>query len=406
VSVTDAPAADDVVAATWELGVAALRSGDGPNVVVSPSSLVTALAMLGEGAVGDEAAPFDAALGAKGSTRTDAVNYLTTALSRYDGDPAVVQADTLPTTPMLHTAGRVVLDDDPQHAPAQAFLDRLQHGYGAGVLVTDLASDKGTKALSAWVDENTGGLVKKTAITPSPALVAVLQDAMVLAAAWQYPFNPYATYDASFAAAAPGNKAQPDLVPVLVPTMHAELSVAVVESDGWQAVRLGYTDDLSADLLLPPAQCVPPADGGEECTSPPDVYTNPGLVDPQVLANLSTALDTAQPTEVSLAVPTLDLVTTTDLVTVLTDLGIVGQGLTGVRADGKAVVVTQAVQQAVLQVDEDGTRAAAVTEIAMGEGALPPQEILEISFDRPFLFIIRDGTTGWPVLLASITDPR
>jgi len=375
-----------------------LRAGDGPNVVVSPSSLVSALAMYSEGAVKTEAAPFDAALGATGQDRTDAVSYLSAALARYDGDPAAVQAAKLPATPVVHTAQRVVLDDNPEHAPAQTFLDRLQRGYGAGVLVTDLGSDKGTAALSSWVNEHTGGLVKETAITPSPTLVAVLQDAVAFAGAWQQPFDPNSTDDADFAAAVPGST---DLTTVQVPTMHAELSVAVVQADGWTAVRLAYTDDLSADLLLPPSrESCPPGD------CPVWTETDPTMYQAPVLAGLSAALDNAPLVKVDLAVPTLDLKTTTDLMGLLTDLGIAGEGLTGVRADGEPVVLAQAVQQAVLKVDEDGTRAAAVTELAMGEGAAPPQEVLEIAFDRPFLFVVRDGTTGWPVFLASITDPR
>ena len=383
--VTDAVAADDVVTATWELGVATLRSGDGPNVVVSPSSLVTALAMLGEGAVGDqESAPFDAALGAAGQERTDAVGSLLTALSRFDGDPAVVQADTLPATPVLHTAQRLVMDDDADRSPAQTFLDRLQQGYGAGVLVTDLGSAKGMDALSAWVDENTGGMVKETAITPDPDTVAVLQDALVLAAAWQQPFDPGDTYDASFTV--PGTDQKQ------VPTMRAELDVAVVESDGWTAVRLPYADGLSADLVLPPQ--------GDSAAD------HPAQADAATLQALSDGLDSADTQRVVVFVPTLDLTSTTDLMDLLVSLGIDGDHpITGVRADRDPVAVGQAVQQTVLKVAEDGTRAAAVTEIGI-EAMAAPLQLEEIRFDRPFLFTVRDGTTGWPVLLAAITDPH
>ncbi|MCL2848454.1 MAG: serpin family protein [Micrococcales bacterium] len=396
--VTDAPALDDVVAATWELGLAAARTGQG-TVVVSPSSLVSGLAMLAEGATGTQTAPFDAALGAAGHQRTDAVNMLLAALGRYDGDPAAVRAARLPSTPVLHTAQRVVLDDDPDHAPAQGFLDRLQRGYGAGVLTTDLGSATGTAALSAWIEENTGGLVKRTAIVPDPTLVAVLQDAFVLAAAWQYPFDPAATYDADFAAVV---GTDPSTVTVQVPTMHNELRVPVVQADGWQAVRLPYTDDLSADLLLPPSrEHCPPGDCPVWTEIDPTMYQAP------VLAGLSAALDDAAARDVKVALPVLDLATTTDLMDLLTSLGIVDQPLTGVRADGGPVVVGQAVQQAVLKVAEDGTRAAAVTEIAAEDaGAEPPEEVLEVRFDRPFILVIRDGTTGWPVLLAVVTDPR
>jgi len=398
-TVTNAPARDDVVAATWELGLAAVRTGEG-TVVVSPSSLVAALAMLSEGAADGETAPYDAVMGATGQDRTDAVNMLLAALDRYDGDPATVQATTLPAAPVLHTAQRVVLDDD--FVPAQAFLDRLRRGYGAGVLTTDLGSDKGTAALSAWIDENTGGLVKETAIVPTPDMVVVLQDAFVLAAAWQHPFDPADTYDADFAAVVVSADPIPSSTTVQVPTMHNELRVPLVQADGWQAVRLPYTSDLSADLLLPPSrEDCPPGD------CPVWTELDPTMYEAQALARLSTALDDAQARNVKVALPVLDLATTTDLMDLLTSAGIVDQPLTGVRADGQAVVVGQAVQQVVLKVAEDGTRAAAVTEIAMEDGAAaPPKDLFEVRFDRPFVLVIRDQTTGWPLLLAVVTDPR
>ncbi|CAM5779725.1 serpin family protein [Cellulomonas persica] len=63
----------------------------------------------------------------------------------------------------------------------------------------------------------------------------------------------------------------------------------------------------------------------------------------------------------------------------------------------------QAAQQAVLRVDEAGTRAAAVTEVMAGEAA--PVATREVRFDRPFLLVVRDVTTGWPLFLASVADP-
>ncbi|MCL2848455.1 MAG: serpin family protein [Micrococcales bacterium] len=395
---TTAPAATaDVVAATWELGVLMLRAGEGPNVVVAPASLVTALSMLAEGAVGDESAPLDTAVGAAGEHRTKAVAWLVGALARYGGDPAVVQDEDLPATPVLHTAQGIALDDDTE--PAPAFLERLTKGYGAQVVVTDLSTQQGMDVLSAWVSQNTGGLVDTTGIQPDSETLAVLQDAFVLAAAWAQPFDPDGTYDADFWVPAPTGRT------VKVPTMHAELDVKVADIDGWVAVRLAYTPDLSADLLLPSGCC--PPDAVCDCANDPKV-DDPRRVAAPTLAALSTALDQAPSRTVELAVPTLDLATTTSLMQLLASLGIDDElGLTGVLANGDPVIVGQAVQQTVLQVAEDGTRAAAATEISIMPKSAPlPGEVEKIRFDRPFLLVIRDGTTGWPVLLASVNDPR
>ena len=380
VALADATSADDVVAASWELGFLALRAGqddDAGGAVVSPSSLVSALAMVTEGAVGDEGTPFDAALGASGEDRAAAVSALLTTLARYDGDPSAVGDDELPTTPVLHAAQRVVVDDDA--VVRQSYLDRLVRGYGAGVAQADLGSSALHEVLDPWVHEHSGGLVPRSALQPDPRMRVALQDAVVLAAAWQQPFLQPMTEDRPFVTAA-GER-------VDVPTMRGELQVATVQRDGWTAVRLPYADDLAADVLLPP--------------SGSDVATSPAAAGAGVVAGLSAALDAAQPRSVLVDLPTVDLTSTTDLMPVLDGLGITGTALSGV-VDGD-VTVGQAVQQAVLQVDEDGTRAAAVTEIAMLESG--PLVDLEVQFDRPFLFVVRDATTGWPVFLASVTDP-
>ncbi|GEL93766.1 serine protease [Cellulomonas composti] len=382
VAVADAGALDDVVAASWALGVETLQAvDDDAGAVVSPSSLVSALAMLAEGAVDGETAPFDAALGASGQERTDAVDALLAALARYDGDPALVAAEHPPTTPMVHTRQRVVVDDDARIA--QPYLDRLWRAFGAGVLVTDLASSDGKAALDAWVALETGGLVDRSAIVPDESLVTVLQDVVAFAAAWQQPFAEAGTSNAPFAI---GGGAGAD-----VPTMHALLTVPAVQRDGWVAVRLPYADDLHADVYLPP-------DGS-------DLATDPAGADPQVLSALSAALDDAAPVVVRLALPKLALRTTTNLAGVLDELGVGSQARTGVLADGSPVTLAQATQQAVLLVDEEGTRAAAVTELG-DAGSAAPLVDLEVDVDRPFLLAVQDGETGWPVFLAAVRDPR
>ncbi|WP_291755211.1 serpin family protein [Cellulomonas sp. 73-92] len=145
-----ATAVDPVVAATWRAGFAALAASDPADspggAVVSPASLLVALAMLAEGADGASAARLDEVLGAPGQERTDAVNALTAALARYEGDPAAVQAKELPAKPVVHVANQVVVDDG--WRITESYLARLVRGYGAGVLVTDLSSAAGKKRTS------------------------------------------------------------------------------------------------------------------------------------------------------------------------------------------------------------------------------------------------------------------
>ncbi|MDO8107909.1 serpin family protein [Isoptericola sp. b441] len=395
VTLVDAAAAEAVVAASWRAGFAALGAGSEPaGTVVSPASLVVALSMLAEAARGESAAALDTALGASGDARTDAINALSTTLARYEGDPAAVGAAELPEIPVVHLANQVVVDDE-QDAQ-QSYLDRLTAGYGAGVLVTDLASDEGKRDLDAWVREHTGGLVKKSAITPAPELVLVLQNAVALAARWATSFDPNLTQPDEFTRA-DGTSATVDMMQLGSP-------FAYVEREGWRAVRLPYLQvdegnpQLYADVMLPPE--------GSQAAG------DPTLADPAAVEALSVALGAQATTDVLLAMPKVDLTSSLDLLPVLDALGLGAltsaqtAHLDGLLVDPPAPpYVAQAVQQGVLQVDEDGTRAAAVTEMGIAAGAAPPANPVTMTVDRPFLIVITDGASGWPLFLAAVQDP-
>ena len=120
VGVDDVPEVAEAVRATDRLGLGLLALGEEPNAVTSPSSAAVALAMLAEGAGGTTADELDALLGASGEARGAAYNALTAQLAPLAGDPAVVQDDELPETPVVHLANAVVLDD--QARVRQAYL--------------------------------------------------------------------------------------------------------------------------------------------------------------------------------------------------------------------------------------------------------------------------------------------
>ena len=79
--------------------------------------------------------------------------------------------------------------------------------------------------------------------------------------------------------------------------------------------------------------------------------------------------------------------------------------LSGIALTPGDLCVDQAMQQAVLKVHEEGTVAAAVTELGVRETSMPIVE-LEMFFDRPFLFTVMHSDTDWPLFMAAIRDPR
>lgn len=390
VSLDEASALDGVLAANDALGAAMLSSSDATNAVASPFGAYVALSMLAEGARGDTAAAFEAALGAAGADRTASVSALREALLAYDGDPTLAAADQLPAAPLLHLADRVVLDDELDVEPD--FLAALARGYDAGVDTTDLGVDAAKAVLDEWVNRETGGLVRSSAITPHPDLRVVLQDAIVLAARWRVRFEPSDTTPAAFATGT-------DMVDV--DTLHgtAEADWTAHDVDGWTSVRLPYVEGFVADLVLPPAG------------------TDPADVSLDVLGGLRTgaeATDLAQGRPIGVAVPVLDLEPgPLDLLLALDAVGI-GElsrlsdlpDLGGITTT-ENLVLAQAAQQARLTLDEGGTVAAAVTELAADSTAaqVRPADAFVVTFDRPFLLRVADAETGLTLFLAAVRDP-
>lgn len=126
---------------------------------------------------------------------------------------------------------------------------------------------------------------------------------------------------------------------------------------GWQAVRLPYSGQrLHADVVLPPSG------------------TAPTELTPRLMDKLQQGLDAGRTRPVVLRMPVVQAESTLDLMPYLADRApsALNGGFGGIT--GGPVFIEQAMQQGVLVVDEEGTVAAAVTEIALAESgsAQPP----------------------------------
>lgn len=380
VNADEAVALPDLVAAADAVALELLAMAGDVTTVTSPASLQVALSMAAEGAEGQTLAELESLIGASGPQRSDGLNALTRTLADLDGDPAVVQQEELPDTPVVHRASRLVLDDS--LSVEQVYVDALARSYDALPQTTDLGGGDGKALLDAWVDEHTGGLIPRSAITPEPALKLVLQDAIVLAARWDQPFLAELTQPHSFTLPS-GEEVEVDMM-----NTGEARETLFAEVEGWKAVRLPYSGGrLSAEVLLPP----------------PGIAAS-GL-SPSVLTEIRRALDSEERTLLRLRMPVVDASSSLDLMPYLRQRApsSVEGGFGGITQ--QPLVLSQAVQQGVLAIDEDGTVAAAVTEVGMA-GSEPVEPPLELVVDRPYLVRICDGLTGWPLFLAHVTDPR
>ena len=244
---------------------------------------------------------------------------------------------------------------------AQLFVDpefSIKPAYHEAIAGWDVSIETGAiiqENLDEWARINTANLIQQSGITVTPETKLVLQNAITFAARWRERFNaPYTV------------------------------------SDGWRGGRLDYTDgELAAFVLIPDA--------------------DPGQVTPTMLKQAVSQL--CRPNEttglVRVGLPKLRLTTKKDLIPFLQYLGLAGNIDLPTMTNANPVDITQAVQQAIMLVDEEGTVASAVTEVgglAAAPGTIPEQPI-DIIADRPFYLVIGDVETGTPLFLSRISDP-
>lgn len=119
------------------------------------------------------------------------------------------------------------------------------------------------------------------------------------------------------------------------------------------------------------------------------------------------------PYAVSLSLPKFGVATRADLVPVLKAMGLT-VATDSTKADFSGLTtdvplyISNVIHQANLDVDEKGTVAAAATAVVMMAGGCTgpdPARTVSLSFNRPFLFLVRDQQTGAILFMGRVVDP-
>jgi serpin B len=212
----------------------------------------------------------------------------------------------------------------------------------------------------------------------------VLTNAIYFNAAWKKPFDEDRTADGPFYLIDGGQ--------VTVPMMKQTNRFGYARGNGYQAVELSYNGtELSMVILLP-------ASGNFRAFEE-------GLRSGQVGA----AIRHLQSTMVSLTMPQFEFDSQFELKDTLSAMGMRDaffpddadfSGMTGNRT----LYISAVVHKAFVSVDEAGTEAGAATAVIMpvGDG---PELPVEVTIDRPFIFLIRDIETGAVLFVGRVLNP-
>ena len=382
------PATDAVLAFTADLHRAlAARGAAAGNLVSSPYSVVAALAMARAGARGRTAEELDAVLHAP----SPAPERLASGLNALDrlltSRAGAVERPGLPDAEISLDVANSLWGQRGTGWEA-AFLDALARDFGAGMHLVDYrgATEAARRAINAWVGERTHERIPE--LIASGVLDAmtrlVLVNAVYLKAPWETPFAEHGTEDAPFT--------RLDASTVAVPMMRASaLAAGVGKGSGWTAVNLRY-----AGSTLAMAVVVPDRGRFAEVER---------ALDGARLRRLLTGFRSAQ---VDLRMPRWTFRTGVELSDVLAALGMPTAfgnqaDFTGMSATER-FVVGAVVHEAFVAVDEQGTEAAAATAVVLRALSMPRVD-LELTVDRPFLFVVHDVETATPLFIGRVTDP-
>jgi len=358
------------------------RADPRANLVLSPSSLASGLGMAYLGARGATARAMDGVLhlpAAGGQALAAGLQARSAALRGLDGPGVTVNAsDQVWADPSLITL--------------RSYLNAVATGYDAGVAKVPLLHRPGqaTQEIDQAIATATHGLIPQLLAPGSLQDIGwVLTDALYLKASWATPFQASETGPGPFTTAA-GHQVSAQF---MNGGPYAAASVG-----GWTAVWLPYGDGrLAMMALLPPA-------GRSGCALPTAAQ----------LGALTTRLAPGGTDQGSgplltrdISLPKVNLQDQVSMEPLLTGLGM-GAAFTPaadfVGLSPQACCIGVVEHAATLQVGEKGTVASAATAVGIVASAAragaPP-----VTFDRPYLMVVTDRTTGEPVFMARVTDP-
>jgi len=361
-----------------------LRERNG-NLFLSPHSISTALAMTYAGARGETATQMADTLhfNLPQERLHAAFNALDLALEPNDEPSGEVHPFTLNIANSLW--------GERSYTFLPEFLDLLARNYGAGMRLTDFAGqpEASRRKINDWVAEQTEdkiqNLIRAGLITPDTRLVLV--NAIYFNAPWLYPFEEELTEDASFMLL--------DGSEVTVPMMRwAEPeNVGYLRGEGFQAVELPYQAGDARMLILVP-------DEGSFASF------EAGLTAEQIKA----IVDNLSYESVRLSLPKFSFESQFELKEILAAMGMPAamdpsqadfSGMDGTRN----LSISEVVHKAFVDVDEEGTEAAAATAVIMVEAAMPLDQAIEVTVDRPFITLIRDTETGALLFVGRVMNP-
>ncbi|MEZ0259905.1 MAG: serpin family protein [Alphaproteobacteria bacterium] len=356
------------------------------NLILSPYNIITNMALVASGAAGKTQEEMAAAIFGRPLPADDATRSLA-ALN------ASLLAANKGTVDLLTANGIWV--NRKMAALSDSYAAQAQDNFGAAADNVDFADKATVDSINKWASDNTKGLISKIVQELKPDDAMVLASALYFKGKWAFPFDKTLTEDKTFTADG-GKKFK---TPMMQREFDSEGDIAWKEGTDYVAVALSYgTEDkrpMRLILLHPKEAAVTARDWLAGKTGDTGWF------------------DGYEGAQGKVELPRIDITQHHDLVPALKDIGI-KTAFTG-SADFKPMVTKESAplfisavsHDIVFKTDEEGSEAAAITTTKMAGSAAPREpKIVNLKFDRSFVFALQDISTNLVLFVGAVNKPN
>jgi len=365
----------EVIAASNGFGIDLFREtgiSEPGNLMLSPLSASTALTMLLNGCNSATYEQIRDMLGYAGLSAgeiNEAYNSLIRQLLSIDPEIQLSLANSV-----WYREGFMVKD---------GFLSTMDSSFDAEIGALDFSLPSSLETINNWAKDNTNGKIPKVLDEIEPDMAMFLMNALYFKGNWTYRFEENQTTDQPFHLK-DGNT-------VNVKMMRNTIPVKTYTGNGATSVELPYGQQNFALVVVLPDNSL-------------DEFLSD--LDATGWASITAGLDSfADPDEMEIILPKFRFEYEKFLNDQLKTLGMIDAfdpGLADLSGISDSDIYVDFVKQnTFVDVNEEGTEAAAVTTIGIKEVSMPPS----VTIDRPFIFAIRERLTNTLLFIGKVEQP-
>jgi serine protease inhibitor len=355
-----------------------LKPGD-RNLAISPYSARVVLAMLWHGSTGETRKSLMETLRLDENQENQSNHY------ERLGRPLGFQREPERRGLEMLTANSLWCDDG--FVLKQDYLNTVKEHYCAVAQTLDFRAPDSPRRVNAWAHEKTRGRIPTVVGSLSEYSPLLAMNAVYFKGLWTQPFKAEMTREEEFTLMDGKKK--------LVPAMRQSGEFQYAEIGGVQMVRLPYHGGMSMRVALPP----------KNMPFPKFCSDLTGLAGTRWTRTMGER-------DGHLRLPRFRVETQADLGAPLRAMGMsqifdpARASLEGI-SDRKPLYLMAAMQADFVEVNEEGTEAAAATyfDLSSPLNPPPPPPPFEMIVNRPFVFAICDDLSGAVVFLAAVVDP-